>query len=867
MKLKHIKNDSTLRSFRRSSSIQDATRSFAAILCLGFGWSVASSQDDTIELDPFEVRAYAEGQRRALEEQRVSANLINAISADDLGRFPDPNIAEALQRIPGIGIERDQGEGRYINVRGAPKEFASVTIDGVNVLASDVATRAVDLDVFASDFVQQIEVTKAIRPDQDADAIAGTVNIRTPSAITLGERRILGSLASSYNNMGGTNDSRFSFLYTDVFGENNEFGLVLGFNYSKTRREVDNVEHDGWEKISVGDGAAARDVFIFEETNLKDYETRRTRQGFNVALEYQPSESHRFFLRGYTSKFEDDEFRYRLRIHWEDGTLDETTVQNGFAEWDRPRVSYQFRERIKIDESTSLSAGGVHTFDTMEWDYTVALGMTEQYYPRRDEMLFRRRVPSISYDFRQDPKLPYMSIFETNEHLDTDEYDFREFSYRTLEGEENEIMASTNLRVHGELFAAPATHTFGLKMRDRDKEYDFDRFRDRSGAADPGVPLTDFLRNDEARNYDYVLGRKHDPKKVTDYYDSVRSSTPQRNLRDGILSDYKVDEEILAAFAMTQFHAGGVDFVAGVRLERTRTDAEGFTLDRDTDAVGTARFSNSRTHWFPGIHAKYEISSELILRASATRGIARPPMANLAPYRDENPDSRTLSLGNTDLKPTLANNLDLSLEYYIGTSGVISVAGFYKDLSDYVVRSRFNQDLMVDGQMQSYRVTQPLNAPEGEIRGVELDYRQTLDFLPEPFSGLGVFANYTYTDSEALLPDRSGKVTLPGQSKHTANFGVYYEVNRFSAQISYNRRSSYIQALDTINGREFDVYWSGRSQVDLTAAYQVTRNIELYAEFNNITDTKGLRYVGSPERTLEYEDFGWWVTFGAKFNF
>lgn len=843
-----------------------ARTSLGLVLALTVGASALTAQSrdqEVVELEQFEVRALAEGQRRALTEQRDSANLVNVISADALGRFPDPNIAEALQRLPGIGIERDQGEGRYINIRGAPKEFASVTIDGISIPASDVATRAVDLDVFASDFVDQISVTKAVRPDQDADAIAGTVDIRTPSALATGHRRILGTVATSYNSMGSTNDSRFNFLYSDVFGANKNVGLILGYNYSKTRREVDNVEHEGWDQIN----ANGRDVWIFAETNFKDYETRRTREGFNAALEWAPSETSSFFVRGFTSKFEDDEFRYRLRIHWEDGTPDLATIEDGFATWARPRVSYQFRERIKVDESTSLSFGGKHDFDGVEWDYTAAFSTAEQYYPRRDEMLFRIRPARISYDFRNNPRLPEISLFQTNEHLNTDAYAFREYSRRTLEGEENETALSTNLTWHGELFDAPARHRFGLKLRDRDKFYDFDRFRDRRAASGPGVPLTAFLSDRQAVNYNYLLGQKHEPRRVQDYFDSARPNAPQRRVDDGILSDYQVDEEISAAYAMSQFTFGATDFIAGLRVERTRTAATGFTLDRSTGAIGTQRISTDRTHWFPGLHARMELSPEWVLRASATRGIGRPPMAAIAPFRDENPDSRTVSQGNPNLKPTLSNNLDLSLEFYPAVGGLVSAGVFYKDLTDYVVRSRFNADLVVDGETRSYRFTQPLNAPEGEILGAEVNYQQTFSFLPGALSGLGVFANYTLTSSEALLPDRSGKVALPGQSKHTANLGFFYETKRLSAQVSYSQRSDYIQSLDTINGRDYDVYWSGVGQVDLTTSYKVSRNFQVFAEFTNITEGKGLRYVGSKERVLEYEQFGWWVTFGTRFNF
>lgn len=827
---------------------------------------VAQQADQEVEvLDTFEVQSIAEGQRRAIDEQRNSPNLVNVVAADSIGRFPDANIAEALQRLPGMGIERDQGEGRYVNLRGSPKEFTSVTINGVNVPSSDPTTRAVDLDVLASDFVTQIEVTKAVRPDQDADAIAGTVNVVTPSALRIGNRRILGSLASSYNSMGSKNDSRASFLYSDVLGTNRNIGLVLGVNYSRTRREVDNVEHEAWDRITIG--SDQREVWVFEETNFKDYETTRTRVGVNGALEYRLSENSLFYVRGFASKFEDDEFRYRLRVTWADGTLRPETAQNGFGEVERPWVSYQFRHRVKTDEIRSITVGGDHTFDSHRWDYAITYSEAEQYYPRRDELLYRIRVPLISYDFRDNPNLPVFSLFSTNEHLNTDDFQFREYARRTIDTEETEWNATSNLQLFTQLFGAPANHKFGVKYRGREKSSDFERYRDRRSDANPGVPLTAFLRDDEAINFDYLLGNKHQPSLVQNYFDSVRPNAPVRNVTDGILADYSADEDIYAAFAMTQFRLGQVDFLAGVRVEHTRTYAESFTFDASTGAIGVAGFSNNYTDLFPGLHLRSYLAQDLMLRASVTRGISRPPFADLAPYRNEDPDNRTVSLGNPSLNPTLSTNYNLSLDYFVGNSGLISVAGFYNDLKDFIFTSRFTQDLLVDGNLETYRVTQPVNSPSGKIYGVEFSIQQSLEVISERLSGLGIFANYTIAQSSTDLPDRSGTLRLPGHSKQTYNIGLFYEINRLSVQLSYNRRSDYIQSVDAIRGRDFDVWWSGRSQVDLTASFQLTQNVQIFAEGTNLTNTRGKRYVGSSERVLEYEEFGWWVTFGARFNF
>lgn len=197
-----------------------------------------------------------DGQARALNQQRTADNIGNVVSADAIGRFPDPNIAEALQRTPGIAIMRDQGEGRYINVRGGPAEFSQVAINGVSLPAPDPTTRAMDLDTIPSDIVNQIEVSKSLRPNMDADSISGAVNIVTSSPFDFSGLRINASGGGSYNDFGG-NDSRGSLMVSNLFGRERQFGALVSLSYSKTRRQVDNAE-SVWEALARPEGGECR---------------------------------------------------------------------------------------------------------------------------------------------------------------------------------------------------------------------------------------------------------------------------------------------------------------------------------------------------------------------------------------------------------------------------------------------------------------------------------------------------------------------------------------------------------------------------------------------------------------------------------
>ncbi|MCD8481287.1 MAG: TonB-dependent receptor, partial [Verrucomicrobia bacterium] len=268
------------------------------------------------------------------------------------------------------------------------------------------------------------------------------------------------------------------------------------------------------------------------------------------------------------------------------------------------------------------------------------------------------------------------------------------------------------------------------------------------------------------------------------------------------------------------------------------------------------------TNWFPSVHGIYNFSQDLILRSSVTTGIARADFEKLAPFIDEDPVSRTASTGNPDLKPTRAVNYDLMLEYYIRPLGLFSAGAFYKDVSDFIFIANSNP---TEGALAGYRVSRPENASSGDIRGFEISYQQPLTFLPDPFDGLGLMFNYTWTDSAITLND-GRKVRMPGQSRHSSNFSIYYEKFGFKVRLAYSHRSSYIDSIDS-RGPQFDMYWGGRQQVDITASYDITSSLQIFTEFQNITNSRGKRYFGDASRVYELEEFGWWMNLGLRFNF
>ncbi|WP_294291939.1 TonB-dependent receptor, partial [uncultured Sphingomonas sp.] len=604
---------------------------------------------------------------RALNQQRTADNTVTIISSDAIGRFPDPNIAEALQRAPGVGIERDQGEGRYINVRGAPSEWSAVSVDGIQIPSVDPNTRAVDLDTLPSDIVANLEVTKSLLPYQDADSIAGAVNITTRSPFDRRGFALTGMAGASYNQYGKGHDYRGAGSISDTFGPDRQFGLLLSGSYSMTHRQPDNVENT-WTQTANGPRVT--------ETLFKDYDTKRQRIAGTGAFEWRPSDMTHAWVRGTYARFEDDEFRDRIGILWSEGTLQPGSTDRT-ATYRNTRIEKQVRHRKQVNEIWSATAGIEQRLGEGTIRADVAYSESAQTYPRRDELLFRSSLrPTLSYDF-SDADLPGYSLFQSKEHLQLGTYSFRENAYRsnTTKNDELTLAVRSDLPV-GDFI----TISGGGKYRERHITADEERFRDRRASAAPSQSLAGLLSDQDSRNFDYDLGQRFDRSLADAYFDATKAAS-QRRLPQSLTADYTAEEKILGLFGMAKYVKDGTTLIAGLRVETTDFESTAPSVSR-TGAVVTARGHNGYADFFPNLTLRQAFTPNLILRAALSRAINRPNFPQIAPRVLETTEGNTVRVefGNPDLKPTLSNNADAGLEYYIRPLGVISVNGFYKDL-------------------------------------------------------------------------------------------------------------------------------------------------------------------------------------------
>ena len=815
------------------------------------------------ELQEVTITSIRDSAAVAAEQQKNADGVTNVVASDTVGKLPDSNIAEALQRVAGISIQRDQGEGRYINVRGAPSEFTNVTVNGISLPAPDPSTRAIDLDTIPSNIADSLEISKTLTPDQEADSIAGAVNIKTQSPFKKSGFQFRAESGSSYNQFGGTNDKRGSFTLSNTM-LNDTFGALLSVSYSETDRQVDNIE-TVWGRylvpvtllpVASATGSQVPALLVYEvfapvESLFKDYDTNRERIAFTSALEYRPNDDMKLFYNSTWSRFTDDEYRNRLSILYSEGKIvaGATDLKGAFT---TPRIEKQIRHRIQQNHIISNELGFDTNIAEGKLKGSVSLATAEQDYPRRDELLFRSLWrPTISYDYSVNNKEPYISLFDTKEHLNIDSYAFRENAYRDADTKEDTV--AVKLDFEKDIFVV------GVKFSDSERETDGSRWRNRSSSAAPSLPLSAFLTTEESKNYSYLLGNKINTTLADEYFDLTKASSPIR-VEQSLTEDYNAEEKIAAAYGMVKWKADKLGVVAGVRVENTKNVGGAPVFNTKTGAIKTQTSESENTHVFPNLTVRYAFNDGLIGRFALTRSLARPNFDDIVPRAVESQEGTQLvvTTGNPDLNPTLSNNVDLSVEYYFEDIGIASVSAFYKDLKDYNYVLRTNGTYINNPAI----LVRPENAPKGEITGVEVNFQKQLE------NGLGLFANYTVADASIdvgrAYAGRS-KFPLPGQSDYTGNVAVFYEKGKISARLSYTDRGEFLNEINA-DDAALDLYWDGRGQLDFTAGYKVDKNIEAVLEAKNLTNSAGVRYYGSKSRVYEYEKFGYSVYFGVKYK-
>ena len=837
---------------------RSSTAGIVSFTLTALAMAMASERLSAAETAPntehVEVVGQAASIDQALKEQRNSDSIKSVVHADGVAQLPDENVAEAVQRLPGVSVERDQGEGRFVSVRGLGPDLNSVTINGTLVPSPESERRAVALDVLPSELVQSLSVIKTLTPDMDANSLGGTVDVKSLSAFDHTGLFYTGSSEASYDKNTHQTSPKFSGAVSDRFSLGDgidNFGVAAALSWQKRDFGSDNVETGGaWD---FEQGAK------LEEFEQRDYDISRERAGGGLNFDYKPDDFSSYYLRTLYSRYKDSETRNSTSFEFADP---QAAGELGDAEGSR-----KLKQREETQEIQSYVFGGERMFGL--WTVSSQAG-----YSRSSE---------DSPGHIANAKFAGIDNFTDSGFYDNDKprpiigqafYDPSNFSLDKVDWEKQKTTdTEKNLRLdlaRDYDFKGYASQVkFGGKVSRRNKDNNLDAWVyedfDDLGFSDDQLNLTQFKKG----NVDYRLGQfgpgisGSAVKQLigglnqADFYDETESR----------VNDFKISEDINSGYLMNTLDIDDWRFIAGLRYEGTEFEAKGTGVtDGEFQSTETKRRYH---HWLPGLHARYQLDKNTQVRAAWTKSVVRPTFGQLAPGFVIDDDEATF--GNPELKPLESSNLDLGIEHYMGHAGTVSAFVFYKDIKNFV----YNTDLAGTGAWVDFSEAHTFaNGDSAKLYGLELAYSQKFDWLPAPWNGLLVGANTTFSRSDAEIKgfdaasgiNRKRSIDLPNQADTVGNLMLGWEDDKLSLRLSANYKSDYLFELASINDKAHDLHVDAQTFVDFSARYSLTKNLQVSFEAQNLTDEPYFVYTGNRSYNGQYEEYGPTYKLGLTFT-
>jgi TonB-dependent receptor len=821
----------------------------------------------------------------ALNQQRAADNIKSIVSAEDIGALPDQNAAEALSRVPGTFLERDQGEGRYVGVRGIDPDLNTTSINGLRIPAPEDDKRAIQLDVLPSELLAKLEVTKSITPDMDGDAVGGSINIESVSAFDRRGRSMSITAESTYSDLTDEASPRISGNFTNVYdfaGVEDGLGVALAVSYYDRDFGSDNVENgDGWptdrERLDGSEFRAA------EELEQRDYLINRERFGAALNLDFRPNDFSEYYLRTVYSEASDQEFRMANILALENadadngGASNSSSVEN--AAWNNAEMEKELKDRYEEASIVSIALGGTNYFEAWTVDYQAGYSWAEQDTPTDRQIIFVGEGLILGYNGLDEE----IGVFGGPGTEVASNYELDEVTLASslTEDEEWSFQADFARDLTGQGY--PGSIEFGAKARLREKTADaeesvFDGFANDLSLADGFATGID--------GYDLrapFIGPAVSPDAFRDFVRNERSGfelDEEETLITALEDDYEVNEDVYATYVMTRAELGRARIIGGLRYERTEFDALGNVIVEGEDGLEIVPFERDQSygHLLPSVAVRYELDDDRLLRFAASRTIARPEIGDAAPIAAiELEDSGSGvevegELGNPELDPYDSINLDAAFEWYFSDVGVFSLGVFYKDIDDFIVRANVADEIDLtpfigNAVIDDAEVIQPINGDSASILGAEIAFTRRFSNLPAPYDGLLLTANATISDSEAEIALRDEKIDLPRQSDIVANLILGYEKGPLSMRLSSTFTGERLEELVEPDDPLFDRYQSGHFQMDFAAFYDVTESWQVQLEVVNINDEPFYANFGKSDRfNSQFEQYGRTYALGVRYE-
>ena len=829
-------------------------------------------------LESVVVMGQASGQAKALNTQKNKQNISNIVSTDQIGKFPDANIGDAVKRIPGITMQVDQGEARNIIVRGLAPQLNSVTLNGSRIPSAEGDNRNIQMDLIPADMIQIIEVNKAVTPDMDGDALGGSINLVTRTAP---EGFRLSATAGS--GVAFITDRRIingSLILGDRT-KDGKFGWMVSGSWNDADFGSDNIEAEWNNEFDFFNGTEEETLDVAPFTDVfeqRTYLVQRIRRSFTANFDYNFDANHNIYLKTMYNWRDDRENRFVIAHEKLDGEdievgdfqINENNVPISFpaeaARETKGGIDNNRNQNTRLEDQRmqNYTLGGDHLFGDLKFDW---MGSYAKASEERLSERYAQYVAEYTVNNRvSDSEFPLMTAANQAEADDLSNFEYDEITEENQYTEEEDINLFINFELPVDFFdQGNGFFKFGLRGRFKNKfrdnnffEYDFEE----AFPTLADVPVRNYSDPDFLAGSEYQAGIYANPDWLGSLDLGAENGEPVPD--EFLRANYDVEENVYAAYAMaSQKISDKFTVLAGLRVENTEITATGNDIIDEEEAIGEITNESSYTNFLPSVHLKYDLNDRTVLRFAWTNTLARPNYEDLVPFADIVSEDEEIFLGNPELDPTTSMAFDLMGEYYFKNVGILSGGLFYKDITDFIYIQQSEDD------DTGFDLFQPLNGEGASIFGAEFAFQRQLDFLPSILKNLSIYLNYTYltSNTDGITNedgDERSDLDLPGTSPNMFNGSLAYNDKKFNIRFSINYSDAYI---DELGGNEFeDRYYDEQFLVDLNASYAITPNLRVYADLLNITDQPLRYFQGVRERTMQAEYYGRRLTFGLKYD-
>lgn len=846
----------------------------------------AEASGPAVELSAFVVTGVRGSLAKGLDIKRQSSVVLDAVSAEDISVYPDTNIAESLQRISGVTINRTNGEGELVSIRGLSPQFTLVTAQGLSLSSTAINDdgnvqngRAISFDIFPSQLFAGATVAKTLSAETMDGGLSGAVDLKLPHPFAYRHNTASLSLQEGFNDLTKKWDPSGTVFWSGKW--NNRFGALVQAVYTKDLLYAGISEGTRWNAFNFP-ALNATNVEVARLPRVGEEIYERTRQAVSTTLQYRPSD--RLLITAYGLRALSDKDRSRV-----------TLQGNLFGPVNPTSLILEGNQAIAatFGAGTQMRSGG--DFNTVNTD-TNLVGLTADWHLDAGTkisakaaassgefdrtvlaMIAQATINNYSYDFRGHPEYPVM----TSTAMDfSNPAAYTVIQNRITRDVQVDDATMLNLAIdhplRGRLWKG---FKAGLELRTQER----DRVTTQANLPIP-ASVAPFTSVAGLPRYDYLPDA---PAGVPLFFAAFDRSLTYRTLIDPnagtvlpVLPSltFGIKEEIFASYMQADFDTTvaqrRVSGNVGLRYTRTRQNATGFSAQ---GALSTpVNFDRTYDNVLPSLNLRTDLNDDMVLRFSVSRGITRPSLSDLAPSETVSAVNPTVTKGNPNLKPYLATQLDLSWEWYFRKECLFSVAVFSKEIDSLIVTKAVVEHYVPYDPSRSagdFIITTPVNGDKATITGLEISYQQPLTFLPAPFDGLGFLANVTVADSEStstVVTNSTTGVTrqlttrVPGQSPVSYNAIVYYDKGRFQVRFAYHWRDDYLVLLLGETEQRMKL---ATGNLDLSVNWRMNDRLSLYLEGLNLTSEDSYLYDRTESRNVGFADYGRQLNLGARMKF